>query len=82
MSTAARGEHVEVRIRDNGVGMPKAVAERVFEPFFTTKPAGHGTGLGLSLSHEIVVQGHQGTIRVDSVEDEGTCVVVTVPRPT
>ena len=79
VSTAARGEHVEVRIRDNGVGIPKNVVEKVFEPFFTTKPPGQGTGLGLSLSREIVVLGHQGTMRVDSEEGEGTEVVVSLP---
>ena len=79
VSTAARGEGIEVRIRDNGVGMPKRVADKVFEPFFTTKPSGQGTGLGLPLSREIVVQGHQGTMRVESEEGEGTEVVVVVP---
>ncbi len=78
--TEARGSDVEVRIQDNGVGMPKKVADRVFEPFFTTKPAGQGTGLGLSLSREIVVLGHQGSMVVDSTEGEGTLVVVTLPR--
>jgi signal transduction histidine kinase len=80
VSTAARGQQVEVRIRDNGVGMSKAVVERVFEPFFTTKPAGQGTGLGMSLSRDMVVQGHQGAMRVESVEGEWTEVVVTLRR--
>jgi two-component system, NtrC family, sensor kinase len=78
--TAVRGDMVEARIRDNGAGIPAAVVEKVFEPFFTTKPAGQGTGLGLSLSREIVVQGHQGTMRVESEEGEGTEIVVALPR--
>jgi signal transduction histidine kinase len=79
ITTAVRGEHAEVRIRDNGVGIPRAVVEKVFEPFFTTKPPGQGTGLGLSLSREIVMQGHQGSMRVDSQEGEGTEIVIMLP---
>ncbi len=79
LTTAVRGEHVEVRIRDNGTGMPTRVVEKVFEPFFTTKPAGQGTGLGMSLSREVVVEGHQGAMRVESEEGEGTEVVITLP---
>ncbi len=80
VSSAVRGEMIEVRLRDNGVGMPKNVVEKAFEPFFTTKPSGQGMGLGLSMSREIVVQGHQGAIRVEWSEGEGTEVVVTLPR--
>jgi signal transduction histidine kinase len=78
--TADRADHVEVRIRDNGMGIPKTIAARMFEPFFTTKPPGEGTGLGLSLSREIVVQGHQGTMRVESEEGEYTEFVITLPK--
>jgi signal transduction histidine kinase len=78
--TADRADQVEVRIRDNGMGIPKTVAVRMFEPFFTTKPPGEGTGLGLSLSREIVVQGHQGTMRVESEEGEYTEFVITLPK--
>lgn len=78
--TAARGDHVEVRVRDNGMGIPKQLVEKLFEPFFTTKPKGQGTGLGLSLSRDIVVHGHQGTMRVESEAGEGTEVVVTLPQ--
>ena len=70
---------VEVRVADNGTGMPEAVRARVFEPFFTTKPAGQGTGLGLSLSHDIVVQGHRGTLAVESTEGAGTTFVLRLP---
>ncbi|KYF99045.1 histidine kinase [Sorangium cellulosum] len=78
--TADRGDRVEVRIRDNGMGIPKNVEARVFEPFFTTKAPGDGTGLGLSLSREIVAQGHQGTMRVDSEEGEYTELVIALPK--
>jgi two-component system, NtrC family, sensor kinase len=58
------GDHVEIRIRDNGTGIPPHVKEKMFNPFFTTKPAGEGTGLGLSMSHDIIVKQHGGTINV------------------
>ena len=70
----------EIRVRDNGTGMPEAVKARIFEPFFTTKPAGEGTGLGLSLSHDIIVKQHGGTLAVTTREDEGTEFVITLPR--
>ena len=79
VSTRQRDGHVEIRVADNGVGMADAVRERVFEPFFTTKPTGEGTGLGLSLSHDIVVHGHGGTLSVESVEGEGSVFTVTLP---
>ncbi|HEX8330721.1 MAG TPA: ATP-binding protein [Hymenobacter sp.] len=70
---------VEIRVRDNGVGMSEAVQKKVFEPFFTTKPAGEGTGLGLSLSHDTVTKGHGGTLTVFSHEDRGTEFTITLP---
>jgi signal transduction histidine kinase len=73
-------DEVEVRIRDNGVGIPKATRDHIFDPFFTTKAAGEGTGLGLSISYEIVVQEHEGEIAVDSEEGVYTEFVITVPR--
>jgi signal transduction histidine kinase len=82
VTTRDCGDRVEVRIRDNGVGMPKEVRDRVFDPFFTTKAAGEGTGLGLSISHEIVVQEHGGAITVDSEEGEYTEFTITIPRRT
>lgn len=78
--TVSLGDRVEVRVHDNGTGIPAEVREKVFNPFFTTKPPGEGTGLGLSLSHDVVVGGHQGDLRVDSVEGEYTEFVVTLPR--
>jgi len=72
--------HVEIRVRDNGMGMSAAVLAQVFQPFFTTKPAGEGTGLGLSLSHDIVTKGHGGTLTVESREGQGTEFLVRLPR--
>ncbi|MFO0630210.1 MAG: ATP-binding protein, partial [Polyangiales bacterium] len=78
--TRSLGDAVEVRVHDNGTGIPRAVLDKVFNPFFTTKPPGEGTGLGLSLSHDVVVGGHQGELRVDSAEGEHTEFVITLPR--
>ena len=75
---AGRGG-VEIRVRDNGTGMAEAVRAQVFAPFFTTKPAGEGTGLGLSLSHDTVTTGHGGTLTVTSQEGQGTEFVITLP---
>ncbi len=70
---------VEVRVADNGPGMSDAVRAKVFEPFFTTKPTGSGTGLGLSLSYDIITQGHGGTMTVESDEGAGAAFIVTLP---
>jgi signal transduction histidine kinase len=80
VTTEAHPDEVAIRIRDNGIGIPENVRARMFEPFFTTKPAGEGTGLGLSLSHDIVVTQHRGTISVDSRVGEFTEFVLTLPR--
>ena len=72
VSTHRRATEVEVRVQDNGCGMAEAVRRRVFEPFYTTKPTGEGTGLGLSLSYDIVVRGHGGQLLVTSQEGEGS----------
>ncbi len=79
-TTHARGDHVEIRIRDNGIGIPSEVKEKIFNPFFTTKPAGEGTGLGLSMSHDIVVKQHGGRIDVDSEPGAFTEFIVSLPR--
>ncbi len=73
-------DRVEVRIRDNGIGIPKDLRDRIFDPFFTTKAAGEGTGLGLSISYEIVVQEHRGEMRVESEEGEFTEFTIVLPR--
>ncbi|WP_095081775.1 GAF domain-containing protein [Mesorhizobium sophorae] len=79
-TTRSLGDRVEIRIRDNGTGIPPEVKEKMFNPFFTTKPAGEGTGLGLSLSHDIVVKQHAGTIDVDSQPGEFTEFRIVLPR--
>jgi signal transduction histidine kinase/putative methionine-R-sulfoxide reductase with GAF domain len=80
VSTQAGTGDVVVRIRDNGTGIPAAIRERIFEPFFTTKPAGEGTGLGLSLSHDIIVKQHGGRIDVDTEPGSFTEFVLRLPR--
>ncbi|SDR63591.1 HAMP domain-containing protein [Rhizobiales bacterium GAS113] len=80
LATSAMGPEVEVRVRDNGVGMTKDVLERLFTPFFTTKPTGEGTGLGLSLSYDSVVHQHGGRILATSEPDEYTEFIVRLPR--
>ncbi|GAA4039570.1 hypothetical protein GCM10022409_26570 [Hymenobacter glaciei] len=79
LTTRARPGGIEIRVRDNGPGMSAHVLERVFEPFFTTKPAGEGTGLGLSLSHDIITKGHGGTLTVASEEGAGTEFLIVLP---
>jgi signal transduction histidine kinase len=66
VTTRDLGEAVEIRIRDNGIGIPPEAKDKLFQPFFTTKPTGEGTGLGLSISYDIVTQQHGSTIEVDS----------------
>ena len=81
VSTRELGEAVEVRVRDNGTGIPPEIKEKLFQPFFTTKPTGEGTGLGLSISYDIVTQQHGGTITVESEPDAYTEFTVRLPRP-
>jgi signal transduction histidine kinase len=80
VATRALPDRAEIRVRDNGAGIPDAVKARIFEPFFTTKPTGEGTGLGLSLSHDIVVKQHRGTIDVVTEPGRFAEFVVTLPR--
>jgi len=80
VSTREMGEAVEVRVRDNGTGIPPDIQDKLFQPFFTTKPTGEGTGLGLSISWDIVTQQHGGTIAVDSREGEFTEFTIRLPR--
>jgi signal transduction histidine kinase len=79
-TTKNLGNAVEIRIRDNGTGIPLEVREKMFNPFFTTKPAGEGTGLGLSMSHDIVVKQHGGKIDVDTMPGAFTEFIITLPR--
>ena len=79
-ATKNLGDCVEIRIRDNGTGIPPEVKEKIFNPFFTTKPAGEGTGLGLSISHDIIVKQHGGSIEVDTQPGEFTELRIILPR--
>jgi PAS domain S-box-containing protein len=79
-STRSLGDQVEIRVRDNGTGIPPEVKEKMFNPFFTTKPAGEGTGLGLSISHDIIVKQHGGAIEVDTEPGEYTEFRIVLPR--
>jgi signal transduction histidine kinase len=79
VTTHDRGDAAEVRFRDNGEGVPRALRARIFTPFFTTKPAGAGTGLGLSISYDIVVQMHKGSLRLESEEGQYAEFIVTLP---
>jgi len=79
-TTKDLGETVEIRIRDNGAGIAPEVRAKMFNPFFTTKPAGEGTGLGLSMTHDIIVKQHGGRIDVENEHGLFTEVIVTLPR--
>ena len=69
---------VEIRVKDNGPGIPKKILDKIFQPFFTTKPTGQGTGLGLSLSYDIV-KAHGGELKVETKEEEGTEFIIILP---
>ena len=80
VTTRDLGKAVEIRVRDNGTGIPPEIRDKLFQPFFTTKPTGEGTGLGLSISWDIVTQQHDGTIAVDSRAGEFTEFTIHLPR--
>ena len=80
VSTREVGDAIEVRVRDNGTGIPPEIRDKLFQPFFTTKPTGEGTGLGLSISYDIVTQQHGGTIKVDSEPGDFTEFTIRLPR--
>ena len=80
VSTRDLGSEVEIKVRDNGIGIPSEIRDKLFQPFFTTKPTGEGTGLGLSISYDIVTQQHGGTIEVDSEVGEFTEFTIRLPR--
>ena len=79
-ATKNLGDKVEIRIRDNGAGIPKDIKEKIFNPFFTTKPSGEGTGLGLSMSHDIIVKQHGGSIDVEREPGLFTEFKIVLPR--
>ncbi len=79
VSTSTDNGHVILKVRDNGIGIPEAIKDKIMQPFFTTKPTGEGTGLGLSLTYDMVVKGHGGSITVDTKEGAFTCCIITLP---
>jgi two-component system, NtrC family, sensor kinase len=76
--SGGNGEALEISVTDNGNGIPEKIRNKIFQPFFTTKPAGQGTGLGLSLSYDIVTKGHGGELSVITKEGEGTTFHVRI----
>ena len=78
LSTTKLGNRIEIRITDNGPGIPDSIKDKIFQPFFTTKPTGQGTGLGLSLAYDIV-KAHGGEIKVASNENVGTEFTIQIP---
>ncbi|MBS1523367.1 MAG: HAMP domain-containing histidine kinase, partial [Bacteroidetes bacterium] len=79
VSTAKENSSILIKVKDNGNGIPEAIKDKIMQPFFTTKPTGEGTGLGLSLSYDIVAKGHGGRIDLDSKEGEFTEFTVRLP---
>jgi signal transduction histidine kinase len=78
VSTKKIGDKVEIKVSDNGNGIPQRIVDKIFQPFFTTKPTGQGTGLGLSLSYDII-KAHGGEIKVETKEGEGSEFIVQLP---
>jgi len=79
VATSSKDAQVIIKVKDNGIGMPDSVKEKMMQPFFTTKPTGEGTGLGLSLTYDMVVKGHGGNISVDTIDGEFTEFTIILP---
>jgi signal transduction histidine kinase len=79
ITTVIENNQLIIRVKDNGNGIPDAIKDKIMQPFFTTKPTGEGTGLGLSLSYDIVVKGHGGTITVNSEQGKGSEFMISIP---
>jgi len=79
VTTRKEGNKVLITVKDNGNGIPDAIKEKIFQPFFTTKPTGQGTGLGLSMSYDIVTKGHGGELKVETKENEGSAFNIYLP---
>jgi len=79
VSTSIENENILISVKDNGIGIPDAIKDKIMQPFFTTKPTGEGTGLGLSLTYDMVVKGHGGNIQVTSIEGEGSEFIIQLP---
>ena len=82
VATQKEGNKVQIRVKDNGNGIPDAIKEKIFQPFFTTKPTGQGTGLGLSMSYDIITKGHGGELTVETKEGQGTTFLISIPFET
>ena len=78
VATKNLGDKIEISVSDNGPGIPDSIKDKIFQPFFTTKPTGQGTGLGLSLSYDII-KAHGGELRVESKEGKGTTFIISLP---
>ncbi len=79
VSTYTENGQVIIKVKDNGIGIPNGIKGKIMQPFFTTKPTGEGTGLGLSITYDMVVKGHGGSIKLNSVEGEGSEFQITLP---
>ena len=79
VSTKMNNGNIELRVRDNGMGIPQKIMDKIYQPFFTTKPGGQGTGLGLSLSYDIITKGHGGLMNVESKEGEFAEFIIKLP---
>ena len=80
VSTQKVGEQIEIRVEDNGTGIPEEMKTKIFQPFFTTKPTGQGTGLGLSLAYDMITKGHQGGLTVESQSGTGAIFIIQLPK--
>jgi signal transduction histidine kinase len=80
VTTFRRDGGIEIKVKDNGKGIPEKVLEKIYQPFFTTKPTGEGTGLGLSLSYDIITKGHGGELKVETVEGQGSEFIIQLPN--
>jgi signal transduction histidine kinase len=79
VTTKKLNDKIEISVKDNGTGIPKKALDKIFQPFFTTKPTGQGTGLGLSLSYDIITKGHGGELKVETKEGEYTIFHIILP---
>jgi two-component system NtrC family sensor kinase len=79
VNTSTENGRIIIKVKDNGIGIPEAIKEKIMQPFFTTKPTGEGTGLGLSLTYDMVVKGHGGSVQVESVVGDGSEFIIQLP---
>ena len=79
VTTLKDNGEIKIKVKDNGNGIPPKIMDKIFQPFFTTKPTGQGTGLGLSLAYDIVTKGHDGELKVETKEGEGSEFIIQLP---